>query len=1334
MFTRRNWHNKRSLESCPMKLKKYFQSVFSKTPSEEGKPHHRRRDKSPSGHFQHSPHQLNSPIKHHRKRKLWLLFGIVSLFVLISFFATAVYAQVPIIQEVIAKFIPPPKPGPITQSKTVLPSSAQSSIEDLAKQQIQKQEANATLPGSANTANPISTTTSVVEPLIANIQIALTFDPVSKAKLRIKKIDRLVAQLQNILASDRSANAINQAVGIVQAIGVETGKVTGDPKVQGDRNVLALIIQQYNRVQIALQTVEDTLPMNSYLKVEEARVKYVLKPAQESLNNAPNLEVVNTVGVAEAKKIVGAEFAELKSIEILTDLSGGLSSGTQAKLVPIQKELAAGFEKRMLKLPPNVRQRKLDDYMNFSHGNPIAQVKAFDQMQNFLTDRQIILGVHNLKEIALQKLSDQISETNDPALDSQFLDTVIKNPKDLEVVIQMQLQKDNPKLESAITKKTVNIFGKDSEVFKTAFAGETAENATLLDVALTNYLQKTLGNDPSVAPAVKALATELKRSVLGNFTQNVNGEGFNTTAKLAYNPVNQNADIRILIPNPGGVALLDSLKINNATLAAKSILSERLLSGTINPQVFNGYAPLLNGVLPAAKLEKVKAQVASTQKAENQKLFETIQQLTQAIFITGNKTSIEKLLPDNVQQEIAQVKSELPARNIPQLSLPEGVTLPEVAKLPSDVNNAIITAAQDKINEQKKPADLKLNLENLAKDLGVSVPVILPDSPLYLVVEAVRTVELVATFDPIARAELLLKQDNEKTIEAAKLIENNQSVESVDLALKTLSSVNDDFNKLKEHTAEIVKLNQTEPQKVDTLVSQIVDNGLARQTVFSEIENKVHGDTYVVIEEVRTQVLTKGIDTLLTLTNNDVVGLVEKLETAINKEQGGTLSDIKAVELLNEIARTETEETQKILQEAEAKIAQNLETKILAIAEDKRTETVLAYAANASGNPVREIEAYEVLKDSFKNPETILLAEGMKGEVITNLTNRITEITDAATQTIFVDKIVGNEPQDLKVALEVEVNVAPLQTTDVTVAEVLPIVQKVGDMKAAIEQNIIDVYKDKPAELAKADFFDNPTLSKTPDVLDIQVVQNLQQALDRSSEVIPQVVQVAKDERTKIVDTFIQNVSNPAFQKTTNGLAAETLNPVPETLAALILLKDQVTPAEQTKIDIAISVQVELMQTYLTTQVADPIVFETYVNQIAQDPAVAQLVQEVGGQSFQKAIAATSQTLEKQAEADHAQLVSTVAEVEKQIFTSSVSNPSAIEQTLPQRVQTEIQQLKEELPVTQIPTVTVEVTVQAPASTPVPTTEPSPVPTSVPVSAPTIQATPVQTAPAVPGL
>src|SRR5258707_10861523 len=121
---------------------------------------------------------------------------------------------------------------------------------------------------------------------------------------------------------------------------------------------------------------------------------------------------------------------------------------------------------------------------------------------------------------------------------------------------------------------------------------------------------------------------------------------------------------------------------------------------------------------------------------------------------------MEKQLPSAIRDEVAQVQSELPARQVPALSVPEGVSLPPVATLPSDVELAIIAAAKNEIRDTAQAVQAPVNLEILAKELDAPIPTLLADNPLYEVKVLSRDIALVTTTSPIDKAQELLKQDN----------------------------------------------------------------------------------------------------------------------------------------------------------------------------------------------------------------------------------------------------------------------------------------------------------------------------------------------------------------------------------------------------------------------------------------------------------------------------------------------------------------------------------------------------------------------------------------------
>jgi len=105
-------------------------------------------------------------------------------------------------------------------------------------------------------------------------------------------------------------------------------------------------------------------------------------------------------------------------------------------------------------------------------------------------------------------------------------------------------------------------------------------------------------------------------------------------------------------------------------------------------------------------------------------------------------------------------------KNIPKLATPPDVKLPEIATLPNAVQNALITAAKEEIKSQKQSNQTKLDINVEAKALGVSVPIILPNNPLYPLKVARDRLILFLISGPLKKAEFELLQAD-KRINAA---------------------------------------------------------------------------------------------------------------------------------------------------------------------------------------------------------------------------------------------------------------------------------------------------------------------------------------------------------------------------------------------------------------------------------------------------------------------------------------------------------------------------------------------------------------------------------------
>lgn len=1291
------------------------------------------------------PHQYIPP---QRQKFIFLFTKVLVIFLLLHFVGTS-FAEAPIIRDVIARIT---KPQPIIQSSTVLTPDIQKAIQNLAKDLIQQEQAKATLPVSST----LDVSNQQKQGLIISLSDTLqeTFSPSSanRTKAKIRKIDGLIIHLRNVLTKDKSDKAVNQATKLIQEIGENTDKIVKDPQSQKDRELLTLQIEQYNRLQLIIQQLEDTLPLNNYLKIEDARKKYLVVTATAAINNAPNLDAVHNIAVKEVAQVVGDDFAELKAIEIISDFESSVKPQAQEKLLGLEKELATTFEKKMLKLPRDVRNKKLQDYIQYSFGDPLLQIRSIERMKDYMNDREIILGLNSLKELAMKRFVDRIFELDNQEAVNQYTDRVLQSLEDLKVLTEMEFAVNSGRNEERIQKllkMRKSVEGRVAQFFASGnlevyFKQQTGKSLDILDVLLISNLNTIVSTTPGVPNELKQKFADIKNKNHKAFIDKISTRNFVTKSTLAYNPVSANADVRVLLASPQAIQILQMIRnesseseksrIDTAIRTQSAILQDHMLTQVNDPETFEDYAvfidksPFVKQTLQTnlgqnffTNLSKKSLVIQKATLEDRQKQYETMQQILQAIFVSKNQTDFERQLPTQIQQQISQLKKALPNKNVPQLTVPKGVNLPKVAKLSDSIEQAIVQAAKQRIKERQQSKEVKLDLTVSAKDLGVANPLILPDSPFYSIKKLIRTIALVLTFDPLQRAQVLIKQDNDKTLEAAKLLEKSSSRETINLALATLAEVEKDFTKLKENSTKLDTLRQEQPKKVELLVDQIIKNGLARQTVFSSIEDKVYGADYVRVEKIRQHVLKDGVDALLQLTGGDVQVLVQKLEQAAYTKSGSKFKELKAIELLTEIKRFQPEKIGLILEASETRLVKQFEIHLLAIGKKQRDQELLAYADSLPGNPVRQFEAYEQLKDSFTNHETLLLAEGLKDKAVENLRDKISEINDGETLKAFVDEVVGNKPEDLKIVTEIELRVEIPQDAGLILT---PIEQKIEEIKTAIEENIIDTYANDPTGLSQSDLFSGP--SNGVDVIDVIVVNELENILKRTPEVSPETTETIQQLAAKTTSQFIQNVSN-------TNVSTQVLEPVPQIIAELVALKEEVPASVDAQINVAIGAQVIIIKEYLTTQVNDPETFATYIAQIEQDPVVLQTVISFGGQEFTHVIEQTAQEVAVTAQSEQTILEATVVQIQKEIF--SAPTTSEVEQTLTESVQEEIQQVKEKVPVEQIPSVTV-------STTPQPTSEPVSIPPAE-APAPVIpeakqpeetKSAPAPEAPAVPGL
>lgn len=225
----------------------------------------------------------------------------------------------------------------------------------------------------------------------------------------------------------------------------------------------------------------------------------------------------------------------------------------------------------------------------------------------------------------------------------------------------------------------------------------------------------------------------------------------------------------------------------------------------------------------------------------------------------------------------------------------------------------------------------------------------------------------------------------------------------------------------------------------------------------------------------------------------------------------------------------------------------------------ERERDLLAYADGLPGNPVRQLEAYEELQDSFQNKETLALLQGLKNESRENLTEIISGITDQSTLQEFAQEVIGTEPEDLKIVLEVEQSVS---TPDILGTQQSQIEQKIEEIKTIVEQEIIEQLPDEGTKIID------------------QLEEQVESALTPGSNVSP-IPQETTSEETLLEET-IAEVQEEIFSSPVS-VPSTVEESLPEAVQQEIAQIKEEVPAEQ-----ALEVEVTSEKTVTNESIQTP--------------------------------------------------------------------------------------------------------------------------------------------------
>src|SRR5260221_1094079 len=582
--------------------------------------------------------------------------------------------------------------------------------------------------------------------------------------------------------------------------------------------------------------------------------------------------------------------------------------------------------------------------------------------------------------------------------------------------------------------------------------------------------------------------------------------------------------------------------------------------------------------------------------------------------------------------------------------------------LPPDIQKAIEAEAVKELTQgaDYKHTDVVAQVDS--EDIKIAEATILPNNPLYLFKKVGRRIQEIFTFNPLLKAQLILKNNSSEMIETLSMLQKGGSP---DIAANQISEIEGRFNQI-ESLAENDKA-------IGALAFNYAEKYFRQELILQGLEEKLDDSSFIKIESARL----KGLGTygkLLIKYHPDPQILARELANNLASETGTQYKELKTAEILQELEDAMPNEAQKLpLRLSQYILIERFEKKVLAMPTLKRQTLLNTLVSEIPGNPMREFRTFTRIRKVFKSSQLIIYAELYKAKILEHFENRVLGLSTSNLQNEFVNNWI-QDPEDLRIleALELRAGTQP------KMAEIIK------NLKSLSKAQIAKLYENNPEKLKESIFYKSATTY--PDVLDIKV------AVDLGN----------KNLEKQVVHQFISNLP-VGFSGIAVNATAETMN-----------LLDEISS------DFPLSIQNEIIAAIEAETILDSIevpetasLINNLVNELEQNQNVAIIIQNLQIPIDEIIEIADTETQEPTTE----EILQRIEQLTEEIFSAPADQETPIEEVLPPTIQEEIQQI--ETTTNSIPQVdqtliqTVVNTVQQPAPAVIET--PPPVTTTVPV-------------------
>lgn len=258
-------------------------------------------------------------------------------------------------------------------------------------------------------------------------------------------------------------------------------------------------------------------------------------------------------------------------------------------------------------------------------------------------------------------------------------------------------------------------------------------------------------------------------------------------------------------------------------------------------------------------------------------------------------------------------------------------------------------------------------------DLGIESPGMLPSSPFYFLKEWRRTIRKIFTFNPIKKAELELKEANERAAEIKKLEEISPSnIKAIDKAAENYQR---NVERLKNRLEALKETSQN--PNIDNLLNKLVDRSLQHQELFDNLKAKFQERTELIERLRASQEKIAEIVAEIPERFEDINTFRQRLENAVqnrieDRTEGSRriLYGLRMIEITDRVREKLTEQQQTKIQEIQDKLIEKFESQIEKLTDVEKAKNLIPEVLKQlPGDQLKRIRILEGLKENLTNPE-----------------------------------------------------------------------------------------------------------------------------------------------------------------------------------------------------------------------------------------------------------------------------------------------------------------------------------------------------------------------------